>query len=131
MEVMLEIGLMSDIFMNWRRAKSDIFYFSSCKSMKKCIYSSYIFQMMWNQRYLKKGEKWHSTFSNFNLKGLNCPPQPPTRFSKSMISRYLVGHSRNARTPFARKRMFRLWMWNTLFMKLTWFWDTEFQHFEK
>ena len=35
MEVMLEIGLMSDIFMNWRRAKSDIFYFSSCKSMKK------------------------------------------------------------------------------------------------
>ena len=46
MEVMLEIGLMSDIFMNWRRAKSDIFYFSSCKSMKKCIYSSYIFQMM-------------------------------------------------------------------------------------
>ena len=48
MEVMLEIGLMSDIFMNWRRAKSDIFYFSSCKSMKKCIYSSYIFQMMWN-----------------------------------------------------------------------------------
>ena len=35
MEVVLEIGLMSDIFMNWRRAKSDIFYFSSCKSMKK------------------------------------------------------------------------------------------------
>ena len=57
MEVVLEIGLMSDIFMNWRRAKSDIFYFSSCKSMKKMHLFFLHFSNDVEIRYLKKGEK--------------------------------------------------------------------------
>ena len=67
MEVMLEIGLMSDIFMNWRRAKSDIFYFSSCKSMKKMHLFFLNFSNDVEIRYLKKGEKLLIGFQPFQI----------------------------------------------------------------
>ena len=72
---MLEIGLMSDIFMNWRRAKSDIFYFSSCKSMKKMHLFFLHFSNDVEIRYLKKGENGLQPFQILTWKDSSAPLQ--------------------------------------------------------
>ena len=85
----------------------------------------------------KRGKNDIQPFQILTWKDIELSPTATIRFSKMYDFTLLINYSwpyaqcENPLCITALEKMFRLWMWNTLYMKLTWFWDTEFQHFEK
>ena len=103
-EVMLEIGLMSDIFMNWRRAKSDIFFSRPARAWKNAFILPTFFKWCEIKGISKRGKNDIQPFQILTWKEIELSPTATNAIFKEYDFTLLSWPFAQCEDPLCKKK---------------------------